>query len=490
MPLAVLLGYFLAEPLEPESLVVVLLVLTTLSVPLMMKWHHPLLVLSWNLALTPFFVPGRPLLWVVMAFASLLIAVLNRSVNPHKQFLYIPSLARPLLFFGAVVVITALLTGGFGLRILGSGRQGGRGYFYLLAALAGFFAFTSERFPPARAKAYVAMFFLPGLTAVISNLAYAAGPKFYFLFDWSPIGTVSEQVTRDFALPSGLARMGGLVMASAALSGYLLARYGVRGVLQLGRPGRLFLFLLAAVGCMASGYRSALILFVLTFAVMFWLEGLHRTRLLPLLAGAGALAGVVVMCQLDKLPFVVQRSLSFLPVPVDPAVRENVEQSNQWRLGMWRDVLPEVPKYLLKGKGYSLDPDELFISQLAGPQQPGGSSVTAALAGDYHNGALSVLMPFGLFGAIGFGWFLLAGWRYLYHNYRLGLPQLHRVNTFLLAAYVAKAAFFFLIFGALYLDFYTFAGLLGFSVSLNGWPAARSEAEASAAPALATFSRL
>jgi len=60
LPLAVLLGYFLAEPLEPESLVVVMLVLSTLSVPLMMKWHHPLLVLSWNLALAPFFYhPGK-----------------------------------------------------------------------------------------------------------------------------------------------------------------------------------------------------------------------------------------------------------------------------------------------------------------------------------------------------------------------------------------------------------------------------------------------
>jgi hypothetical protein len=59
---------------------------------------------------------------------------------------------------------------------------------------------------------------------------------------------------------------------------------------------------------------------------------------------------------------------------------------------------------------------------------------------------------------------------------------------YFLAEPLAKAAFFFLVFGALYVDFYTFAGLLGFSASLNGWPAARSEAEASAAPALATFS--
>src|SRR5206468_5649828 len=48
LPLAVLLGYFLAQPLEAGSMAVVLLVISVLSVPLLMKWHHPLLILCWN----------------------------------------------------------------------------------------------------------------------------------------------------------------------------------------------------------------------------------------------------------------------------------------------------------------------------------------------------------------------------------------------------------------------------------------------------------
>src|SRR5271157_1947043 len=91
-PLAVLLGYLLAAPLDPSCLMVVLLVLFVLSVPLLMRWHHPLLVLSWNMALCPFFVPGRPFVWLIMAGASMFFAVLNRSVNAQKQFLLVPSL--------------------------------------------------------------------------------------------------------------------------------------------------------------------------------------------------------------------------------------------------------------------------------------------------------------------------------------------------------------------------------------------------------------
>ena len=38
LPLAVILGYFLAEPLDSGSLGVVVFVLVVLSVPILMKW--------------------------------------------------------------------------------------------------------------------------------------------------------------------------------------------------------------------------------------------------------------------------------------------------------------------------------------------------------------------------------------------------------------------------------------------------------------------
>ena len=99
------------------------------------------------------------------------------------------------------------------------------------------------------------------------------------------------------------------------------------------------------------------------------------------------------------------------------------------------------------------------------------------VAGDYHNGPLSIVIPFGIWGLIGFGWFLVAASRFLYHNYRFGDPALQRINTLLLAVFLAKIVFFFLIFGALYSDLYAFTGLAGLSASLNGPPGAKVEAE-------------
>src|SRR5262245_27292744 len=130
LPLAVLVGYCLAEPLESGTLAVLVFVTVILSVPLMMKWYHPLLILSWNATINPFFLPGRVSLWALLAAAGLLIAVLNRATSPTEKFLVVPSLTKAMFLLAAVVVITAFFAGGFGLRMLGSAQQGGKRYFY------------------------------------------------------------------------------------------------------------------------------------------------------------------------------------------------------------------------------------------------------------------------------------------------------------------------------------------------------------------------
>jgi hypothetical protein len=91
-----------------------------------------------------------------------------------------------------------------------------------------------------------------------------------------------------------------------------------------------------------------------------------------------------------------------------------------------------------------------------------------ALAEDYHSGPLSVVIPLGIWGAIAFLWFLIAGVRVVYANYHYGDPALNTANSFLLAAFVAQIIFFLFVFGDLSNDMLKFCGLLGLSVSLNG----------------------
>jgi hypothetical protein len=468
LPLAVLVGYFLGEPTDPLGMATVTLLLAVLSAPLTLKYHHPLLLVAWNAAIGFLFLPGQPGLWMVLAFVSLMLSVFHRATDPDKRFLECPSLTKPLLLFAAVVGVTALLTGGVGFRIFGSSHYGGRYYLEIAAAIAGYFALTSQRISSERAGLYVSLFFLSALTGIISNLIYLAGPQFYFLYMIFPSGAAASQAAAEASLWRALPRFESFAPASLGLLCFLLARYGLRGTFDYAKPWRWVAFLLAFLCCLLSGFRSSFFLFLGICFCVFLLEGLWRSRAMPilLLAALGILA--VVLPQSDRLPSPIQRCLSFLPIKVDPAVAEEARYSTEWRLDMWRQLEPQIPQYLIKGKGYNFDANDLARAQTASTSRFGWVQEVSEISMEYHSGPLSVLIPFGIAGMLGFLWLLLAGVRLLYCNYRYGDPALLRTNALLLAAFVCKAILFFVVFGALHAELFWYTGLLGLSVSLNG----------------------
>ena len=104
---------------------------------------------------------------------------------------------------------------------------------------------------------------------------------------------------------------------------------------------------------------------------------------------------------------------------------------------MWRLVLPEVPKYLLLGKGYSINAQDLAMAGLSAGTEEDALAGTM-MSTDYHNGPLSLIIPFGLAGVAGFVWFLWAGCKVLRYNFRYGDPEFKRINTFLYASLSPK----------------------------------------------------
>jgi hypothetical protein len=467
LPLAVLLGYMLAEPLEAGSLAAIVLVISVLLFPLVLKWHHPLLVLCWNASITPYFLPGRPALWMLMAALSLSISVLARSVSLQKKLIHVPTITRPVLCLLMVVVVTGMMTGGFGSRFLGSQNYGGKGYFLIAAAVIGYFALSSQAIPRSRANLYIALFTLSGVTGIISNLAYFAGAKFYFLYELFPVELAMDQAAVDTSFDDLQARIAGAAVAAEAVFGFLLARYGARGIFDLRSPWRLLLIIATVFFSMFAGFRSILLLLGLTFAILFIVEGLWRTRVMAGAIGVAAVLGAIIIAFSDRMPGPVQRTLSFLPVKIDPAIKQMAQDSTEWRVEMWRLLWPDVPKYLFKGKGYALDAQALYLATEAHAWGRGASYESFAYAGDYHNGTLSIIIPFGIYGIIAFLWLLAAGIKVLYNNYRYGDPELRLINGYLLSFFIARAILFFVVFGALASGLYYFMGALGLSVALN-----------------------
>ncbi len=101
IPLALVLGYLVATP-DLASIAVVGFGLFFLALPLLLQWHHALLIFFWASAFNAFFLPGQPHFWLVFAALSFGVAALNHIMG-HKTFLPAPELTKPVLLLAGIV---------------------------------------------------------------------------------------------------------------------------------------------------------------------------------------------------------------------------------------------------------------------------------------------------------------------------------------------------------------------------------------------------
>jgi O-Antigen ligase len=469
VPLAVFVGYMLTTTSQwgYSTFAMMGVFVLALAFPIFMRWHYPLMLLSWNMAMVLFFIKGAPNICLLMVVISLGVSILERAVGRTRGFISVPQLTLPLVFLIFIEGITAKLTGGIGLRAFGSDVYGGKKYLLLLLAILGYFALSAQRIPPKRARLYVVLFFIGGLTYFIGDLFTLIPSSFNFIFWFFPPTTHYFLGGNGFDL--GQTRMSGTAEAAFTALCCLLTIYGMRGVFLANKPWRLVLFLFFFGASLLGGFRSTLISIVLILFFLFFLEGLHRTKLLPIFVLGGLLCTVLVIPLAPSLPFTFQRALAFLPLQLSPDAKLSAEESTDWRIRMWDALLPEIPKHLLLGKGYAISLDAYEMMEpnsdfhAIDPSQQG-----LALAGDYHNGPLSVILPFGIWGVFAVLWFFIAASRVMYCNYRYGDPQLKTLNTLLLAMFWMRLVMFLLVIGELDLDMLSFAGYLGLSVAING----------------------
>ena len=471
LPLAAVVGYLLATtPTDQSSLLSIAVILALMTIPMFLRWHYPWLLLTWNMVAVVFFLPGKPLIGLLVLMISFGISVLQYILNRQMKFISVPMVARPLLFILAVVLLTARLTGGIGLNALGGdgGNVGGRRYIALILAVMGFFALIAVKIPKHKRKLYVFLYFAGTLSMVIANLALVVAPGFSFIFlifptDEAGIAALSNSTIGQ---ASGIVRLGGLANGAVAIVFIMLAFYGVRGLIDLRKSWRLSVLGLAIVATLFGGFRSQVIILTLMLGLLFYLEGLAQSRLLPMLLLTFIFGAAMIVPFADKMPLTVQRSLAFLPVKLDPVAVDNAQASTDWRLDMWAGLLPEVPNYLILGKGLAINLSELDFER-AHMNRGESTGAGSALAGDYHNGPLSLIIPFGLFGVAGFIWFLVGSLKVLYRNYKFGDPDLVLFNRLFLAQFIVKIIIFLFVFGSFYGDLVAFVGIVGLSIALN-----------------------
>lgn len=463
--LAIIIGVLMTNPWTYGSLGFVGLVLAVLAVPLLLKWQQPLLIFAWSTPIMMFFIKGDPNLSLVMIALSLAISVTQRTLG-QTHFIKAPRISWPLFALIGVVLLTACFTGGLGLKAFGSDVYGGKKYIFLIVAILGYFALTARPIPPQKAQRYVAFFFLGGTLSCIQDF-YSIIPGFmkplYFL--------IPPLALNPDGLQFGTNRLTGTAWAATSFISFLIARYGIRGIFLSSKLWRPAVFFIAIVLIFFGGFRSALIFTGLTIVVQFFLEGIHRTKLMPIFVAATAAIMAAVIPLGAKLPFTFQRTLAILPeslIHLSPDARLSAKDSTDWRIQMWQALLPEIPKYLLVGKGYAISKEDFAsIGADSAFHAFDAADQSLAVSADYHSGPLSVILPFGIWGVIAFLWFTAASLHAMYCNFRYGDPALQTVNTFLFTSYIVAMFSFYIIVGSLATGMQQFTGLLGLSVAIN-----------------------
>ena len=465
IPLAAWMGYLLAAPADRSTFGIGGILALVLLTPLLLRRHHFLLIAGWNFSLTLFFLPGSPPVWLLLTALSLGLSVLQRTLNNQTHFLHAPEIARPLIFMLVVVLGTAELTGGIGLHSMGAGVSGGKKYITIIFGILGYFAITALRIPPQHVSRYIGLFFLGSMSSIIGDFLVYLPSAFNFLYVFFPASGYNAD-TKLGALTFN-ARYAGLGSAGLALFMVVTACYGIRGIFLSGKQWRWILIVVSFLLIFLGGFRSYVIICSLVFITLFFLEGLYRTQAILIFIIAGIIGLTLLIPFASHLPFTFQRSLAFLPLKLSKEARVDAESSTDWRLEIWRDTYPQVPKYLLLGKGYGIDRGEMDTLNNRNFRYLSVAD-QVAISGNYHSGPLSLLMPFGAWGGIALLWLWFAGCPALYNNYRYGDSAFRVINGFLFAYFVVRIFMFLVVFGAIENDVAYFAVLLGLSVSING----------------------
>lgn len=482
IPVAIFVGYLLTDPMNYGTMGFIGFLGLLLVSPLFIKFHYPILIFGLGCPAFLGFMPGRPPVAFAVVALSLFIAVTERILNSEKRFIKAPVMVWPLVFIAGMVYLTAELTGGIGLHSYGGSTGGGKKYITIFIGVATFFALTSQVIPPERRNFYIALYFLTPLMGIIRDLAsHLPGPLKVVGMIFPP----TAGSTLDAAdVQVGTTRLVSVAFAVGTITVYLLVKHGLRGVTNPQHPVRMLIFFGSIIGTLLGGFRNQFGGFILTVCLLFMFERIYRTRQVLLFIFGGLLGLLFLVTFSDKLPYTFQRAMSFLPLKWDAAPLLDAQGTSEWRFKIWRDTWPKVPQYLLLGKGYALTQEDFDMIQggtfaNAGASHLDASNEALAISSDFHNGPLSTLIPFGLWGGIGMLWLMGASLFVLYRNYKYGDPTLSNFNTYTFVGGICSVIAFFFIFGGFQDDVGTYARMVGFSIAINGGIAKRPAREAS-----------
>lgn len=332
------------------------------------------------------------------------------------------SLLAPIIILSGIILYHFIRVGG-GMQVLGSDVYGGRANFQFILGVLPFFIVLScaknqptlIRRTPAIIGICAAFGILPNL---ISTFFPSTAPLIQSVTGSANIEAYNEATATFITSKEDLGRINALGSAGIAIQTALLCYFPLN---KWWRPKYWIiaaLSILAFYLCVRSGFRNTLFTFGLITIVGGFLQ--VRWAILPLVGGGLLLFMVFLMGHGDiyRLPYSMQRSLSFLPGNWDPMILKNVESSNDFRQEMhdiyWSKYAFRAPWFgdgFAMSKAAVMEVDELGNEGFVERKQ-------------FHEGTLSIYDSVGVVGILATLWFIFSVWAIIYRNREKLKPHL------------------------------------------------------------------
>lgn len=377
----------------------------------------------------------------VVGCAVLLIAF-KRSPIPEVRLCEKFALA-----FCTIVFLTGLYQG-FGFQFLRSYMWGGFHYVSTIFPALLVFTLPLVNMPATWWRKAIVIMGLLAPMPLLADFLVLQGVNFGILRLFLQTGDTILTLLQEQAIGEGLGRLTSAGVAAQSMVIAFLSIVHTRKLFMIRSAGAIAVLVGLTILSLLSGFRlmTGMLLFVV------FLCALYQKSLTPNRVVLGfflvTVALVILYAISEFLPVSVQRAVSWLPgISVSSGAARDAEGTITWRLDLWREAIHFIPEYFWIGKGFSYDAN-LYLASVTG--YASHDSINWALVtGAYHNGYLSLILLFGVFGIlIGLPLLVMVVVRHIRINYSSwNSERLHQCHQAFLASQTCWVLVYLTVYG-------------------------------------------
>lgn len=415
------------------------------------------------------FLPGTPAPWHLMTLAALGFFLLRLAVR-RKHFNLKWTWMETTIVLVGLTILQALMRNPTGVSLFGGETAGGKPYFLFAVAFVAYFLIATAGADFKTWRWAVILYITFGILDGLLKAAASLFPPLaaVILPIYSNVGFNEAMGTSgDIDLSQG--RVVGLGQIGSMLGLIACTMWRPIAALDITKPWRGLTAGIAVISTLLSGFRGSTGALFVRFVVGSAIRRKPIDIAVICFIGLLAIAVLAVSGYANKLPFGIQRAVSFLPIELDHRARDQAESSSNERFEMWELALTS-DRYIsnkLLGDGFSLSRIEM---QALVDAAMGATNYTSKMTwtesamemGNYHGFHVETIRFTGVVGLVAATFALFAfsstAWRCI-KAYR-GSPQWGFV-LFVCMPFLIHPYWYWLVFGSYKADFPGLIALAG-----------------------------